>query len=161
MYVLRAMCLCLAAVVVFGDNSSGSSKSRSNEVLKSCVAETKLSEDALKTLRAKGVPQTQPEKCMVGCLMRKKNVISNGTFSEKGLSQIAHEYFGTNQTIVTQAKSLVQVCANRAQSAGTDECTLAGVVTTCVVEEAQKAGLPTVPGSRSTSKVTTKVRRNV
>ncbi|MCP6508395.1 pheromone/general odorant binding protein, partial [Klebsiella pneumoniae] len=52
-------------------------------------------EDALKGFRSMSIPKSQAEKCMMGCLMRKVNVINNGKFSVEEASKIAQKYYGT------------------------------------------------------------------
>ena len=151
--------LCLSVVVVFCDNAQNSND-QSASIFQSCITETKLSGDALKGFRSMSIPKTQAEKCMMGCLMRKVNVINKGKFSIEEATKVAQKYYGTNETMMKKAKELIDVCAKKAQSS-TDECTVAGVVTTCIVEEAQKAGLTGGPGSRAKRSVSPKFRRNI
>ncbi|XP_025421305.1 general odorant-binding protein 28a [Sipha flava] len=160
MYALKVVLLCWTITIVFCDNNSQNSNDRSASIFQSCIAETKLSGDALKGFRSMSIPKSQAEKCMMGCLMRKVNVINKGKFSVEEATKVAQTYYGTNQTMMKKAKDLIDVCAKKAQSAS-DECTLAGVVTTCIVEEAQKAGLSGGPGSRSRRNVSPKFRHSV
>ncbi|VVC29375.1 Pheromone/general odorant binding protein [Cinara cedri] len=165
MFALRFAFLCsLSVAVVFCENESQpTANDRSASIFKSCVAETKLSGDALKAFRSMSIPKSQAEKCMMGCLMRKVNVINKGKFSEEEATKIAQTYYGTNETMMKKAKDLIGICSKKAQST-TDECALAGIVTTCIVEEAQKAGLSGGPGNHqghSKRSVSPKFRGNI
>uniref|UniRef100_A0A2S2NNE2 Uncharacterized protein n=1 Tax=Schizaphis graminum TaxID=13262 RepID=A0A2S2NNE2_SCHGA len=161
MFALKVVCLCLSVAVVFGENNQQNSNDRSASIFQSCISETKLSGDALKGFRSMSIPKTQAEKCMMGCLMRKVNVINKGKFSVEEATKVAQKYYGTNETMMKKAKDLIDVCAKKAQST-TEECALAGIVTTCIVEEAQKAGLTGGPGgNRSRRTVSPKFRANV
>ncbi|XP_060865146.1 general odorant-binding protein 28a [Metopolophium dirhodum] len=160
MFALKVACLCLSVAVVLGENNQqNGSSDRSATIFQSCIAETKLSGDALKGFRSMSIPKTQAEKCMMGCLMRKVNVINKGKFSVEEATKVAQKYYGTNEVMMKKAKDLIDVCAKKAQST-TEECALAGIVTTCIVEEAQKAGLSGGPGSRSRRTVSPKFRRD-
>ncbi|VVC24261.1 Pheromone/general odorant binding protein [Cinara cedri] len=140
MYFLRVMmCLCLSVSVVLSASSLKSADNNNSDAkIKSCLQETNFSYDEFKVLVAKGVPETQAEKCMTGCMLRILNMINNLKFTETGYKKLLYTYFGTNEEIISKANTFIEYCAKQGESEATDECSLAGIVGSCVAKEASK-----------------------
>ncbi|XP_050442805.1 uncharacterized protein LOC126846938 [Adelges cooleyi] len=149
MSAIKVLCLSLMVSVVCADDNS---KNHVSTIYQKCQTEVKLSNEEMKSFRSMGIPKSQSEKCMMGCLMKEVKVINNGKFSVEGASKVAEKYYGSNQPLMQKAKGIIEACAKKSESAS-DECSVAGIVTTCIVEEASKAGLSGGPGNRSTRSI--------
>ncbi|XP_050548068.1 uncharacterized protein LOC126909674 [Daktulosphaira vitifoliae] len=146
MWSNKVLCFSLIVAVTFANENA---KNHVASIYKKCQEEVKLSNEEMQGFRSMGIPKSQNEKCMMGCLMKEVNVINNKKFSIEGASKIAEKYYGSNQQLMQKARGIIETCAKKSESAS-DECSVAGIVTTCIVEEAARAGLSGGPGNSST-----------
>lgn len=82
---------------------------------------------------------------MMACLMKEAGIIENTKFSKEGAERLAQRYYADNEENMTKARSIIDSC-DAYVSEETEECSLATKLAFCVVEEAQKVGLSSVPG---------------
>nr|AXE72018.1 OBP1 [Megoura viciae] len=90
--------------------------------------------------------KSHAHKCMFGCVMRKNHIVNDGVVSKEVLSKYVLNFYGRpdykRRLIIKDVEHIVDVCAKKvADESETDECELAATLVTCIVLEANKAGL--------------------
>lgn len=77
--------------------------------------------------------------------MREAGIIEDSKFSKEGAERLAQRYYEDNEENMNKARSIIDSCDSYVAEE-TEECSLATKLAFCVVEEAQKVGLSSVPG---------------
>ncbi|XP_065205261.1 general odorant-binding protein 19d-like isoform X2 [Planococcus citri] len=138
----------LSILVVFFNFIDNTLCSEEEERIKAiyskCREETQIDENEMETFRKMELPTSTKGKCMMGCLMREASIIVNGRFNKDGALQVAERYYSGRQEELEKARMVVDICEKKIEYE-TEECEIAGNLASCVIEEAQKIGLTSVP----------------
>uniref|UniRef100_A0A8D8VYG3 General odorant-binding protein 28a n=1 Tax=Cacopsylla melanoneura TaxID=428564 RepID=A0A8D8VYG3_9HEMI len=125
--------------------SDQDNRERVQQIYAKCMSEVQAEDKDLEGFRKMQIPDSDKGKCMMACLMKEAGIIENSKFSKEGAEKLAERYYGENVDDMNKARSIIDNCDSFV-SDETEECNLATKLAFCVVEEAQKVGLSSVPG---------------
>ncbi|KAI5732958.1 hypothetical protein M8J76_006126 [Diaphorina citri] len=141
--VMLLGCACVLMGGIRADEAEN--RERVQQIYAKCMSETQAEDKDLEGFRKMQIPDSEKGKCMMACLMKEAGIIENTKFSKEGAERLAQRYYADNEENMTKARSIIDSC-DAYVAEETEECSLATKLAFCVVEEAQKVGLSSVPG---------------
>ncbi|CAH0768476.1 unnamed protein product [Bemisia tabaci] len=113
-------------------------------IYQKCQQESMAEEKDLDNFKKMEMPSSEKGKCMMACLMREAKIIVNKRFSKDGAMALAQRYYSTQPQNMDKAKQVIVACDKQVEHER-NECNIAGKLAECVVTEAQRVGLTSVP----------------
>nr|AXB87332.1 odorant-binding protein 17 [Tropidothorax elegans] len=116
-------------------------KEELKKTIASCQDGREVTDDEIEEFVKPLIPQTQEEKCLMACVFRTFNVISDGTFDKRIALAVSKDLLKSDPEKVKKITAVIDHCGDDIPKKMGNDCDLAFEIMQCYVKWEKEVGM--------------------